>query len=194
MVPTSPSITTSATGTTFTAGSPGSFGFTSSGQPTPTISDNGATLPTGVTFTDSGNGGASLSGTPAIGTGGVYPITLTAANGENPPASEKFDLTVVPVPIVTSPTSAGFTVGQPGTFTVTTSGFQGTSPTISDGSGTLPSGVTFTNNGNGTATLSGTPATGTGGSYPLTLTASDGSAPPIHSALTLKWGRPVMSW
>jgi hypothetical protein len=40
--------------------------------------------------------------------------------------------------------------------------------------GPLPSGVTFVGNANGTATLSGTPAAGTAGSYPLTITASNG--------------------
>src|SRR5256886_7151586 len=38
-------------------------------------------------------------------------------------------------------------------------------------SGTLPSGVTFKDNGNGTATLSGTPAAGTAATYTLTFTA-----------------------
>ena len=44
--------------------------------------------------------------------------------------------------------------------------------------GTLPAGVTFVDNGNGTGTLAGTPAAGTGGTYPLTFTAtnSEGSA------------------
>src|SRR5262249_568817 len=36
----------------------------------------------------------------------------------------------------------------------------------------LPAGVTFKNNGNGTATLGGTPASGTVSSYPITFTAS----------------------
>ena len=35
--------------------------------------------------------------------------------------------------------------------------------------GTLPSGVTFTDNADGTGTLSGTPATGAGGVYAVTL-------------------------
>ena len=39
--------------------------------------------------------------------------------------------------------------------------------------GTLPAGVTFVDNGNGTGTLSGTPAAGTGGTYPLTFTATN---------------------
>ena len=38
----------------------------------------------------------------------------------------------------------------------------------------LPSPVTFKDNGNGTAALSGTPAAGTAGSYPITITASNG--------------------
>ncbi|MGH3303189.1 MAG: putative Ig domain-containing protein [Streptosporangiaceae bacterium] len=40
-------------------------------------------------------------------------------------------------------------------------------------SGTLPAGVSFTNNGNRTATISGTPTAAAGGSYPVTLTAKD---------------------
>ena len=38
----------------------------------------------GVTFVDNGNGTATLSGTPAAGTGGTYPLTFTAANGVTP--------------------------------------------------------------------------------------------------------------
>ena len=39
--------------------------------------------------------------------------------------------------------------------------------------GTLPPGVTFTDNGDGTAALSGTPAAGSGGPYLLTITATN---------------------
>ena len=34
-------------------------------------------------------------------------------------------------------------------------------------------GITFTDNGNGTATIAGTPASGSGGSYPITITATN---------------------
>ena len=40
--------------------------MTTTGFPTPTVSESGA-LPGGVTFTDNGNGTATLSGTPAAG-------------------------------------------------------------------------------------------------------------------------------
>ena len=43
-------------------------------------------------------------------------------------------------------------------------------PALSE-SGTLPSGVSFVDNGNGTATLAGTPAAGTQGTYPITIGA-----------------------
>ena len=44
--------------------------------------------------------------------------------------------------------------------------------------GTLPAGITFTDNGNGTATIAGTAAAGTGGSYPITIRATNRVAPP----------------
>jgi hypothetical protein len=48
--------------------------------------------------------------------------------------------------------------------------------------------VTFTDNGDGTATLAGTPASGTTGSYPLTITASN-SAGSRQQSFTLTVGQ-----
>ena len=39
-------------------------------------------------------------------------------------------------------------------------------------SGALPAGVSFIDNGDGTATLLGTPATGSAGTYPISFTAT----------------------
>ena len=58
-----------------------------------------------------------------------------------------------------------------GTFTVTTTGSP--APAITE-SGALPAGVTLTDNHNGTATLAGTAATCTAGTYPITITAANG--------------------
>ena len=69
----------------------GSFTVTTTGFPTPTVSESGA-LPGGVTFTNNGNGTATLSGTPTAA--GTYPLTLTAANGVLPNATQSFTLTV----------------------------------------------------------------------------------------------------
>jgi len=134
-----------------------------SGYPTPTITESGA-LPGGVTFVDNGDGTASLAGTPSSGTGTVYPLTLTASDGGlDPDATQNFVLTVDQAPAITSSNAATFTVSSGGSFTMTTTGFP--ISTLSE-SGALPTGVTFTDNGDDTATLAGTPAAGTAGIYP----------------------------
>ena len=89
---------TSASATTFVTGSPGSFTVTTTGLPTPTITPTGA-LPAGVTFLDNGNGTGTLSGTPAAGSQGSYPLTFTAANGVAPNATQTFTLTVNLAPV-----------------------------------------------------------------------------------------------
>ncbi len=85
---TSPAIT-SADSATFTVGTEGSFQVTSSGVSGPTFTEVGR-LPAGVSLSAEG----VLSGTPANGTGGTYPITITASNGMSSPATQDFTLTV----------------------------------------------------------------------------------------------------
>ena len=51
--------------------------------------------------------------------------------------------------------------------------------------GALPPGVTFTSNGNGTATIASTPADGQGGVYNLALTATNGLSPSGTQNFTL---------
>jgi hypothetical protein len=179
---TSPTIT-SATSTTFTVGVPGTFMVTTAGVPTPSIGQSGS-LPSGVTFTDNGNGTGTLAGTPAALTNGTYPLTFTATNGNPPPGVQGFTLVVSAgtAPAITSSASTNFTVGVPGTFTITATGI----PTPAIGkSGSLPSGVTYIDNGDGTGTLAGTPAALTNGTYPLTFTATNGNLPPAVQGFTL---------
>ena len=172
---------TSAASATFTEGHAQSFAVTTSGSPKPSLSEVG-TVPSGVTFTDDGNGTATLAGTPAAGSNGVYSLTVTASNGVGPDASQGFTLTVNAAPHVTSAASASLTVGQAGAFTVTTSGRPTAAVTET---GALPGGVTFTDNGDGTATLGGTPAAGTTGSYALTIGAANGVSPQATQAFIL---------
>jgi hypothetical protein len=185
MVDQAPAIT-SANKVTFTVAATGSFTVTTSGSPKPTLGESGG-LPNGVSFTDNGNGTATLSGTPAANTNGTYNITLTAGNGVGSNAMQAFTLTVDTAPAITSANTATFTVGSAGTFTVTTAGTP--TPTLSE-SGTLPSGVTFKDNGNGTATLAGTPTANTGGVYKIALTASNGLGTNGAQAFTLKVDQP----
>ena len=181
-----PPAITSGDSATFTVGAAGTFPVTTTGTPTPSLSDGGATLPSGVTFTDNGDGTATLAGTPGAGTGGTYPFTITAANGVSPNATQSFTLTVDQAPAITSADAITFTVGEAGTFPVTTTGYPGgPTLTLSDGGATLPSGVTFTDNGDGTATLAGTPGAGTGGTYAFTITAANGVSPNATQSFTL---------
>ncbi len=70
-----------------------SFTVTTTGIPTAAMTETG-TLPSGVTFIDNGDGTATLAGTPAAGTGGSYPLTITAATGCCSNATQSFTLTV----------------------------------------------------------------------------------------------------
>lgn len=90
IVGTAPAFT-SANGAAAVTGTAMSFTVTTTGTPTPSVSKSGA-LPAGVTFTDNGDGTASIAGTPATGSAGSYPITITATNGLN--ATQAFTLTV----------------------------------------------------------------------------------------------------
>ena len=141
-------------------------------------------MPSGVTFVDNGDGTATLSGTPDVGSGGVYSFTITATNGVAPDATQTFTLTDNEAPTITSANSTTFTVGTPGSFTVTTGPSFPANAALSE-SGALPSGVTFVDNGDGTATLSGTPDVGSGGTYSFTITATNGVAPDATQTFTL---------
>ena len=169
---------TSSSSTTFTVGTFGTFSVASAGSPGPTLGESG-TLPNGVSFNSSTG---VLSGTPATGAGGVYSITFTANNGVSPNATQNFSLTVDEGPSITSNNTTTFTVGVSGTFTINATGEP--AATLSE-TGALPSGVTFTPNSGGSATLSGTPATGTGGSYPLSITAHNGIGSDSTQSFTL---------
>jgi large repetitive protein len=174
LVDQAPAIT-SANGAVFTVGTAGTFTVTASGYPTPSFAETG-TLPIGVTFDDSTG---ALSGTPLVGTGGTYDLTITATNGVGPDTSQTFTLTVINPPVFTSANSATFVVGTAGTFDVTAAGVPG--PILSE-SGALPNGVSFNAS---TGVLSGTPATGSGGTYNLTFTATNGVSPDASQSFTL---------
>ncbi len=82
-------------------------------------------------------------------------------------------------PTITSTNSTSFTVGSPGSFTVTATGTP--TPTFSL-SGSLPTGVTFNTT---TGVLSGTPAAGTAATYNVTITATNGVNPDATQNFTL---------
>jgi hypothetical protein len=124
-----------------------------------------------------------LAGTPAAGTGGSYAICLSASNGVGSPATQAFTLKVDQAPAFTSAAAATFTVGSAGSFQVTTSGYPAPTVSVATGSAcvSLPKGLALS----GTGTLSGTPAAGTGGTYAICLSASNGVGTAATQAFTL---------
>jgi hypothetical protein len=124
---------------------------------------------------------------------GTHTVTVNADYLDQVAESDKtnntatFTFTVGTVPSITSPGSTTFTVGTPASFTVTTVGLP--RPTLTE-SGPLPGGVSFIDNGNGTATLSGTPAAGTGGIYTFTITAHNGVGADAAGTFTLAVEQP----
>ena len=101
-----------------------------------------------MTFTDNGNGTATLAGTPQEGTLGTYPLTLTAANGISPSATQSFTLTVNPqYQIVIGDPSTPLKV-KPSIYldSINNSVFDSTSTTIPTAPITTPS-VLFSING-----------------------------------------------
>jgi hypothetical protein len=151
----------------FVSGAAGAFAIQTEGQPTPAITLVGA-LPAGLSFTDQGNGAASITGTTTKR--GTYPVAIRATNGQGPDALQALTVLVGAPPAISAAPTVIFTVGILKTFTIRTSG----SPTSSIaliGSlppysvFNLPSGLAFSDHGNGTATISGKAAAGTGGTY-----------------------------
>jgi len=184
-----PPMITTTNAVTFKAATFGTFTVSSNGLPgagTMTLSDGGAILPSGVTFVDNGDETATLSGSPAATTGGIYTFTITADNGAAPDTTQVFTLTIDEPPTITSADNATFVLGRASSFTVTSTGFPaGVADTYSDGGANLPAGVSFVDNGTGTATLAGTPGDGTFGAYPFTITVDNGIGPAGTQAFVL---------
>ena len=123
---------------------------------------------------------------------GMHRFSLTGGSGPDPCTDSyrgRFSnlmvtgtLATTTAPVITSPNAATFDEGVAGSFNVTTAGSPTPAITVA---AALPAGVSFTDNGNGTATFSGTPAAETGGTYQLVVTAANGTAPDATQSFTL---------
>jgi hypothetical protein len=145
---------------------------TTSGSPAAAVSESGR-LPAGIAFTHPATAGtASLTGTPAAGSGGAYPITISASNGVSPAATQRFTLIIDQLPSITSPGRAVFHFGVSGRFRIATRGFP--TPTLTE-KGRLPHGFSFRRNSNGTATINGHPTRSeVGKRFTVKIIASNG--------------------
>ena len=160
----------------------GTVRFTSlSGLKVVSVPNKSASLTVSGTLTNLDHDLAGLVYTPTSGYTGSDSITalvIDQTDGLTSPTAT-IAVTVGATPAITSAKTATFAVGNNGSFTVRTSGFP--SPTVNV-SGSLPSGVTF-NPTNGV--LGGMPNAGTGGTYHLTITASNGFGSMASESFTL---------
>lgn len=180
-----PPVITSAARATFQTGALRHFDAIAKGYPSPKFSEVGA-LPKGVRFSTFGYSFSSvgeLAGVPAQGSGGRYPITLTADNGAGTPATQKFTLTVDQPPSFASSNHVTFRVGRYKTFTIVTRGFPAAQVAES---GKLPRGISFRRGHNGTATLSGKAfRRARGRIFRIILTARNSVGPGALQVLTI---------
>jgi beta-glucosidase len=102
--------------------------------------------------------------------------------------STSFVVNVAPLQITSDPT-ATFTVGTAGSYTVSTATTQSPTPQEVPSLsvvGKLPAGLTFTDAGDGTGTISGTPTAA--GTYTVRIRATNEVSPPATQELTLTVG------
>jgi hypothetical protein len=133
------------------------------GDPVPAIGVD--RLPAGLRLTSHADGSATIEGT-ATGPVGDMTVEVTARNAAGA-SYEQLTVTIQQPPGFTSRGPVTFVAGELTTEVIRTVGF----PAAGIGlEGELPAGLTFTDNGDGTASISGTPVDGPASS-PVTLTA-----------------------
>jgi hypothetical protein len=159
------------------------------GTPTGTVQFqiDGANFGSPVTL----SAGSATSGSNTTLTPGVHTITAIYSGDSSHSGSTgtlSGGLVVKQAPAITSANTATFTVGTASSFTVTTTGYP--VPSITE-SGSLPSGVSFVDNHNGTGTLSGTPAAA--GTFKVSFTAANGFGASAVQSFTLTASGPIAS-
>ena len=146
-----PPAITSANSATFKVGTAGNFTVTTTGLPTPALSETPTTLPTGVTFVDNHDGTATLASTAAT-PAGTTTLTITANNGVTPNATQSFTLIVA---AAAAPTVTGLNPSSGpaiGGTQVTINGTNLTGATVVDFGTTPATNFTVVNDNSITAT------------------------------------------
>ncbi|UII19184.1 MBG domain-containing protein [Fulvivirga ligni] len=135
----------------------------------------GLTIPAWLTLTDNGNGTATLTGTPTNSNVGTGNVVLNIEDAQGLSVNQNFTITVSNTndpPVFTSTPITGAIQGATYTYNINTS-----DPDLGDSrditANTLPSWLTLTDNGNGTATLTGVPTNLNIGANPVQLVVTD---------------------
>jgi hypothetical protein len=140
------------------------------------------TIPKGLTFTP-GSGKLTITGTPTAG--GTVTFTVTAADVRGDIATQSYTLTVntlAPITI-TPPSLPAGNVGVAYNQTIKASGGDGNlTLTVNPISGTLPTGLSFTQ-GSGQVSITGTPTIN--GTFTFSVLVSDTSGDSANQTYTL---------
>jgi alpha-tubulin suppressor-like RCC1 family protein len=154
---------------------------TSYARPAPTFTVSTGTLPAGLALSPTG----LLSGTPASGSAGSYPLVITAANGLAPPGTQSFTMVISSLAATITGTPPAGTVGVVYSFAYTVTNSNGCTLT-----GALPAGLGFTQ---ATCTIAGTPTAA--GSFPISVVANGpgGNSAPNASTLTVAKATPTIA-
>jgi alpha-tubulin suppressor-like RCC1 family protein len=164
---TSPPAFTSPAAVTAAYGARLAFTITAAGTPPPRITHTGP-LPPGLRFAEHNGGTAAISGTPGRTAAGLYHLTLTATSTDGT-ATQAFTLTITrPPALATTRPAVTATTGKAFRLAIHVAGYP--APALAE-TGPLPAGLAFTRTSQD-AVIAGTPAAGTAGRYPVTITAT----------------------
>src|SRR6185369_1392324 len=128
-----------------------------------------------------GDGTATLAGMPTNANAGTLGIALSVSDGTAAPVEQHFSITVAAInhaPKFTSTPVTSATSESPYHYNVTASDADG--DTLQIVASSLPSWLTLVDNGNGIATLAGTPTNVNAGSVQITLSVLDGTAAAVQ--------------
>ncbi len=139
------------------------------------------TLPSWLDFVDNQNNTASLSGTPTLQNVGINTVVVTVTDGYTT-VEQSFTIEVINTnvaPVITSTPVVEVYIGQAYEYKIMASDQNTDNLTFTMTS--TSNWLTFTNNANNTATLSGTPAMANMGDNPVTIQVTDGQLTVEHS-------------
>jgi hypothetical protein len=137
---------------------------------------NAPEIPSWLTFRDNGDGTGSLMGTPGITDTGEHSIRLKVKDAADGIGTQKFIINVSGPNTEPAFTSAPITGGIADiayTYTITAADPDTGDTLVLSSRGLLPDWLVFTDNGDGTALLSGTPAEANMGEYAINLQVKD---------------------
>ena len=188
-----PPVFTSTPVTLATQGEIHSYSVTTSDEDTPAdqLVLAAAGLPGGLSFTDQGDGTGLLSGAPS--SSGTFEISLSVTDGDYT-TWQVYELTVFPEggntpPVLLTDSLPQGTELLPYTAQIDAEDADGQALTFS--TGPLPSWLSFTDHGDGTATLSGTPPVP--GTHSISISVSDGFDTTEQTYELVIAARPILS-